>query len=493
MSEDKLNFSFEHSFVDNLGGLYEKCRPESVSSPSMLFFNYQLAEELNLNPLHLDSDEGLQFFSGNKTPIGSIQIAQAYAGHQFGHYNPKMGDGRAILLGEVIDANKHRRDIQLKGCGQTPFSRRGDGKSALGPVLREYLISESMHALGIPTSRSLAAVKTGENVLREDILPGGILTRVAASHIRIGTFEYASKLEDKNVIKKLADYSINRHFPETADVENPYLAFFAAVCNEQASLVASWMTVGFIHGVINTDNMAISGETIDYGPCAFMDAYDPATVFSSIDVNGRYAYGNQPAILTWNLTRLAETLIPLVNKDKDESIKLLTEVLQLIKPVYTNYWLSLMRSKIGLSKEEQNDIELITNLLEIMEEEKADFTNSFRLLSKALIGDTQSIRKLFNNSRRFDGWIMIWQERISQEGVAEEKIASSMDKVNPMYIPRNHKVEEALEASVFDNDMKPFNKLYSVLQNPYNEIIGLESFAKPAPESNIPYKTFCGT
>ena len=300
------------------------------------------------------------------------------------------------------------------------------------------------------------------------------MTRVASSHIRIGSFEYAYKNKDISVVKDLADYSISRHYPDTASLDNPYLAFFAAVCNEQASLVASWMTVGFIHGVMNTDNMAISGETIDYGPCAFMDAYDPATVFSSIDVNGRYAYGNQPAILTWNLTRLAETLIPLVNKDKDESIKLLTEVLQLIKPVYTNYWLSLMRSKIGLSKEEQNDIELITNLLEIMEEEKADFTNSFRLLSKALIGDTQSIRKLFNNSRRFDGWMMVWQERISQEGVAEEKIASSMDKVNPMYIPRNHKVEEALEASVFDNDMKPFNKLYSVLQNPYHEIVGLE-------------------
>jgi uncharacterized protein YdiU (UPF0061 family) len=244
---------------------------------------------------------------------------------------------------------------------------------------------------------------------------------------------------------------------------------------------------------MNTDNMAISGETIDYGPCAFMDTYNPATVFSSIDVNGRYAYGNQPSILTWNLTRLAETLIPIVNKDKNESIKLLTEVLQLIKPVYTNYWLSLMRSKIGLSKEEQNDIELITNLLEIMEEEKADFTNSFRLLSKALIGDTKSIKKLFNNSRRFDGWMMVWQERISQEGVDEEKIASSMNKVNPMYIPRNYKVEEALKASVFNNDMEPFNKLYSVLQNPYDEIIGLESFAEPAPESTIPYRTFCGT
>ena len=493
MSEDKLNFSFEHSFVDNLGGLYEKCRPESVSSPSMLFFNYQLAEELNLNPLHLDSDEGLQFFSGNKTPIGSIQIAQAYAGHQFGHYNPKMGDGRAILLGEVIDANKHRRDIQLKGCGQTPFSRRGDGKSALGPVLREYLISESMHALGIPTSRSLAAVKTGENVLREDILPGGILTRVAASHIRIGTFEYASKLEDKNVIKKLADYSINRHFPETADVENPYLAFFAAVCNEQASLVAKWMSIGFVHGVMNTDNMTISGETIDYGPCAFMDIYNPSTVFSSIDANGRYAYGNQPGILTWNLTRLAEALLPLINKNKDESIKLLTEVLQLIKPVYTNYWLSIMRSKIGLSKEEQNDVELIIGFLEIMEEEKVDFTITFRLLAKSLIGDSKSIKKLFNNSRRFDGWMMTWQERLSQEGIDYEKIAFSMNKVNPIYIPRNHKVEEALKAAVSDDNIEPFTNLYSILQNPYDEVFGLESFSGPPPESDIPYRTFCGT
>ncbi|OUX09749.1 MAG: hypothetical protein CBE02_01060 [Gammaproteobacteria bacterium TMED242] len=493
MLEDKLNFSFEHSFVDNLGDLYEKCRPESVSSPSMLFFNYQLAEELNLDPLQLNSDEGLQIFSGNKVPKGSIQIAQAYAGHQFGHYNPIMGDGRAILLGEVIDANKRRRDIQLKGSGQTPFSRRGDGKSALGPVLREYLISESMHALGIPTSRSLAAVKTGENVLREDIMPGGILTRVAASHIRIGTFEFASKLQDKNAIKKLADYSINRHFPETADVENPYLAFFAAVCNEQASLVAKWMSIGFVHGVMNTDNMTISGETIDYGPCAFMDIYNPSTVFSSIDVNGRYAYGNQPGILTWNLTRLAEALLPLINENKDESIRLLTEVLQLIKPVYTNYWLNIMRSKIGLSKEEQNDIELIISFLEIMEEEKVDFTIAFRLLAKSLVGDSKSIKKLFNNSRRLDGWMMVWHERLSQEGIDDEKIAFSMNKINPVYIPRNHKVEEALKAAVSDNNLEPFTILYSILQSPYDEVNGLESFTRPPSESDIPYRTFCGT
>jgi uncharacterized protein YdiU (UPF0061 family) len=459
----------------------------------MLLFNESLAKEMNLHYLIENSSECLDILSGNKIIKNSRPIALAYSGHQFGHFNSNLGDGRALLLGETLDQQGNLKDIQLKGSGRTPFSRRGDGKSALGPVLREYLISESMHILGIPTTRSLAAINTGEKVHRDEETYGGIMTRVASSHIRIGSFEYAYKNKDISVVKDLADYSISRHYPDTASLDNPYLAFFAAVCNEQASLVASWMTVGFIHGVMNTDNMAISGETIDYGPCAFMDAYNPATVFSSIDVNSRYAYGNQPAILTWNLTRLAETLIPLVNKDKDESIKLLTEVLQLIKPVYTNYWLSLMRSKIGLSKEEQNDIELITNLLEIMEEEKADFTNSFRLLSKALIGDTQSIRKLFNNSRRFDGWMMIWQERISQEGVAEEKIATSMNKINPIYIPRNHKVEEVLKAAVNENDMKPFSSLYSILQNPYKEIIGLESFSEPAPESNIPYKTFCGT
>ena len=473
--------------------MYKESSPVPALSPKMLLFNESLAKEMNLHYLIENSSECLDILSGNKIIKNSRPIALAYSGHQFGHFNSNLGDGRALLLGETLDQQGNLKDIQLKGSGRTPFSRRGYGKSALGPVLREYLISESMHILGIPTTRSLAAINTGEKVHRDEETYGGIMTRVASSHIRIGSFEYAYKNKDISVVKDLADYSISRHYPDTASLDNPYLAFFAAVCNEQASLVASWMTVGFIHGVMNTDNMAISGETIDYGPCAFMDAYNPATVFSSIDVNSRYAYGNQPAILTWNLTRLAETLIPLVNTDKDESIKLLTEVLQLIKPVYTNYWLSLMRSKIGLSKEEQNDIELITNLLEIMEEEKTDFTNSFRLLSKALIGDTQSIRKLFNNSRRFDGWMMIWQERISQEGVAEEKIATSMNKINPIYIPRNHKVEEVLKAAVNENDMKPFSSLYSILQDPYKEIIGLESFSEPAPESNIPYKTFCGT
>ena len=374
-----------------------KCDPSPSPSPVLLIFNNSLAEELNLNPLLNDLEEFTEIFSGRKMLQGSKPIAQAYSGHQFGHFNPFLGDGRALLLGEIFNKNGRLMDIQLKGSGLTPFSRRGDGKSALGPVLREYLISESMHVLGIPTSRSLAAIKTGENVHREKELPGGIMTRIASSHIRVGSFEYAYKSENKLLIKNLADYTISRHFPDAGKVENPYLAFFAAVCNQQALLVANWMSVGFIHGVMNTDNMTISGETIDYGPCAFMDIYNPSTVFSSIDKNGRYSYENQPKILTWNLTRLAETLLHLVHDDQNEAIKLLTEVLQLIKPVYTNYWLSLMRSKIGLSKEEQDDMQLISQLLSLMEINKVDFTLCFRSLSKALVGDKKSIKNLFKN------------------------------------------------------------------------------------------------
>lgn len=352
----------------------KKSYASPAPAPELLIFNHSLAKELNLSSLAKDQNKCTDIFSGREVVKGSQPIAQAYSGHQFGHFNPALGDGRALLLGELVNINGELRDIQLKGSGPTPFSRRGDGKSALGPVLREYLISESMFVLGIPTTRALAAIKTGENVQREQELPGGVMTRVASSHIRVGSFEYAYKSKNQSLIKDLADYSINRHFSETMEVENPYLAFFAAVCNEQASLVANWMSIGFIHGVMNTDNMAISGETIDYGPCAFMDAYDPSTVFSSIDKNGRYSYGNQPKILTWNLTRLAETLIPLVHKDQNEAIKLLTEVLQLIKPVYTNYWLSSMRSKIGLSKEDHDDINLISQLLNLMKINKADFT-----------------------------------------------------------------------------------------------------------------------
>ena len=468
-----------------------KCDPSPSPSPVLLIFNNSLAEELNLNPLLNDLEEFTEIFSGRKMLQGSQPIAQAYSGHQFGHFNPFLGDGRALLLGEIFNKNGKLMDIQLKGSGLTPFSRRGDGKSALGPVLREYLISESMHVLGIPTSRSLAAIKTGENVHREEELPGGIMTRIASSHIRVGSFEYAYKSENKLLIKNLADYTISRHFPDAGKVENPYLAFFAAVCNQQALLVANWMSVGFIHGVMNTDNMTISGETIDYGPCAFMDIYNPSTVFSSIDKNGRYSYENQPKILTWNLTRLAETLIHLVHDDQNEAIKLLTEVLQLIKPVYTNYWLSLMRSKIGLSKEEQDDMQLISQLLSLMEINKVDFTLCFRSLSKALVGDKKSIKNLFKNDIAFDNWMALWKERLSHESISDEKIASSMDLVNPLYIPRNHKVEEALNEANQDN-LKPVDLLLTILKKPYDEQKNIIEYQKPLI-NNHNYQTFCGT
>lgn len=493
MIEKASKFNLQNTYADNLKGLCKECIADPAPSPRMLLFNYNLAEELELDPFIFSSNYGLSIFSGNEIPEGSTPIAQAYAGHQFGSFNPHLGDGRALLLGEITNIHNQVKDIQLKGSGLTPFSRRGDGKSALGPVLREYLISESMNAMGIPTTRSLAAIASGEDVLRDTSLPGGVLTRIASSHIRIGTFEYASKLEDKNQIKKLADYSINRHYPEVAEIDNPYLAFFAAVCNEQASLIANWMAVGFIHGVMNTDNMTISGETIDYGPCGFMDEYHPSTVFSSIDKQGRYAYANQPSILTWNLTRLAEALIPLVHGEKEESIKLLTEVLQLVKPVYENFWLMNMRSKIGLSKEDPKDYELIMSLLEVMKDEKVDFTLAFRSLSKALTGNMTIARNIFNNSKKFDVWFMHWQERISQENVPDEDIVSAMDKVNPIYIPRNHKVEEALFSAVHKNDMQPFSNLLSILMSPYEENKGNESYTLPAPESEKPFKTFCGT
>ena len=435
----------------------------------------------------------LAILSGKEIPLGSKPLAQAYSGHQFGGFSPRLGDGRALLLGEVIDAHNQRHDIQLKGSGLTPFSRGGDGKSALGPVLREYLISEAMYKLGIPTTRALAAVATGEYVYRETPLPGGILTRVAASHIRIGTFQFGATLGKVNKLRDLADYSIARHYPDKLNDKNPYLEFFKAVSNSQASLVARWMSVGFIHGVMNTDNMTISGETIDYGPCAFMDNYAADTVFSSIDSKGRYAYANQPLILSWNLTRLAETLIPLVDPNVDRAVELLKEVIETIAPLYENHWLTEMRSKIGLSSEEAQDIELINELLSVMEKSNADFTLVFRSLSDVLLGNVEVIRKLFDNSSSFNIWLERWLQRIELDTIDKESIAKTMDQVNPIYIPRNHKVEEALRAAVLEADMIPFSELLEVLSNPYEEIKGKEGYASPAPITGIKYQTFCGT
>ena len=478
---------FKNSYAKELHEICERCVPSGFNKSEIVLKNYILAKELGLSKKFVESKECLEIFSGVSIPDSSQPIAQGYCGHQFGHFNPQLGDGRAILLGEI-----NNQDIQLKGIGQTPFSRRGDGKSSLGPVLREYIVSEFMHSIKIPTTRALFALKTNETVMRETEQFGGVLTRVAKSHIRIGTFEYARSKSNKT-LKSLADYSINRHYPELNQTDNKYLSFFAAVCDRQALLISKWMSVGFIHGVMNTDNMTISGETIDYGPCAFIDAYDPSTVFSSIDENGRYSYENQPKILIWNLTRLAETLIPLVHKDHNEAIKLLTEVLQLIKPVYTNYWLSSMRSKIGLSKEEQDDINLISQLLNLMKSNKVDFTLCFRYLSKALVGEVKSIKKLFKNDAAFDNWMTLWKERISQESISYKKIASSMNSINPIYIPRNHKLEEALDAAVLENNMDLFLKLHDILKSPYEEVEEFHEYEKPAKNSSVKYKTFCGT
>ena len=485
-------FNFDNSFARSLEGFFKPCQAEPATAPTLLQFNHALAKELGLDPVALDSEAGLAIFSGNATPEGSEPLAQAYAGHQFGGFSPQLGDGRALLLGEVIDTQQRRRDIQLKGSGRTPFSRGGDGLAAIGPVLREYLIGEAMHALGVPTTRALAAVATGKHVYREIALPGAILTRIAASHIRVGTFQYAGARGDILKVRELADYAIQRHYPDTSDAENPYLAFFAAVADAQAALVARWMNIGFIHGVMNTDNMTISGETIDYGPCAFMDKYAASTVFSSIDQYGRYAYANQPEILTWNLARLAETLIPHVDTKKERAIELLTETIECIQPLYESYWLSGMRSKIGLTTEDILDQELINDLLKLMEEGQADFTLVFRRLSQTLQGDRDAVRNLFKEPDAFNAWAIRWQKRLEKEDILAETTAQSMDRVNPIYIPRNHKVEEALVAAV-NQDMTPFTKLLEVVIQPFDEVAGNKSYAEPAPATNRRYQTFCGT
>ncbi len=486
-------FNFDNSFARTFKGFYVPWQADPAAAPKLLLLNHALAEELGLDPAALESEAGLAIFSGNAIPEGAEPLAQAYAGHQFGGYAGQLGDGRALLLGEVIDTRQQRRDIQLKGSGPTPFSRGGDGKAPLGPVLREYLIGESMHALGIPTTRALAAVTTGEEIYRETALPGAVLTRVAASHIRVGTFQFFAARGGADKVRELADYAIARHYPHTADAENPYLAFFEAVCDAQAALVAGWMNVGFIHGVMNTDNTAISGETLDYGPCAFMDTYAPDTVFSSIDRHGRYAYGNQPEILPWNLTRFAETLIPLVDPDKGKAVELLTGSVKQVQHLYETHWLAGMRCKIGLTKQDPHDLELMHDLLWVLKDGQADFTLFFRRLSQAVRGDKDPMRDVLEQSGAFDVWARRWRKRLKQEGEAAETVAQAMDRVNPIYIPRNHKVEEALEAAVDREDMTPFSELLAILTHPFDEVAGNETYAEPAPVTDTPYRTFCGT
>ncbi|MBN4066286.1 YdiU family protein [Ahrensia sp. AH-315-G08] len=462
------------------------------AAPKILKLNHQLALELGINPAQLESEEGAAILSGAVQPHGGAALAMVYAGHQFGGFSPQLGDGRAQLLGEVIDKNGERRDIHLKGSGRTPYSRGGDGKAALGPVLREYLIGEAMHALGIPTTRALAALTTGEDVQRETPLPGAVLARVGSSHLRVGTLQYFAARNETENVKRVADYAIQRHHPKLQTEENPYLALLKSVIQAQAQLVAKWMLVGFVHGVMNTDNMTLSGETIDYGPCAFMDHYDPGAVFSSIDQQGRYAFGRQPEMAQWNLARLAETLVPLIDgNDSDNAIRHATNEINGFLPILHHSWLAGMRHKLGLMNEQEGDADLINRLFAMLSAAKVDYTNFFRNLAVAVDGGDDPVLSMVESSGDCKSWLNLWRQRIAGEPSQTRK--DDMNMVNPVYIPRNHLVEAALQAAVDHRDMSQFDELLEVVTNPYLEKPGMEDYAKPAPDDFGPYKTFCGT
>ena len=452
-------FVFDNTYARELEGFYVPWKAAQVAQPTIVKFNRALAQELGLDADVLDSEEGARIFAGNEIPEGAAPLAQAYAGHQFGGFVPQLGDGRALLLGEVIDRNGHRRDIQLKGSGPTPFSRAGDGRAALGPVLREYLIGEAMHALGIPTTRALAAVLTGEPVFRETALPGAVLTRVAASHIRVGTFQFFAARGEQAKVRRLADYVIDRHYPELKDDANPYLGLLERVRDRQAALVASWMHVGFIHGVMNTDNMAISGETIDYGPCAFMDHYDPATVFSSIDTHGRYAYANQPRIAHWNLARFGETLLSLIDADRKRAIARATEVVNAFPERYERHWLKGMRAKLGLVSEEEADLNLATGFLTAMEGKKVDYTLAFRYLADAALGQEERMRALFADSSAYDLWSGPWRARLAREAVAPLVRAQAMRRAQSRVHPAQSSSRGSLECCSGARRLRPFRDL----------------------------------
>ena len=488
-------FRFDNSYARELPGLAVPWQPAKVPTPSMLYFNRALAEELGLEPNALVGDRGTAIFSGNDAPEGSAPIAQAYAGHQFGRFSPSLGDGRALLLGEVIDCHGQRRDIAFKGSGRTPFSRGGDGKAAVGPVLREAIIGEAMHALGIPTTRALAAVATGEPVFREDTLPGAVLTRVAASHLRVGTFQYFAARGELDKLHQLADYTIRRHDPELVDQPDRYVELLRAVAERQAALVARWMHVGFSHGVMNTDNMTISGETIDYGPCAFMEAYDPAAVFSSIDKHGRYAYANQPLIARWNLARLAEALLPLIDADEPErAVPRVTEVIDGFPAQHELHWLNGARAKLGLGRAESDDGTLARDWLALLQVQAVDHTLAWRYLADAVDAEGFRLQALFEDTRPLVDWLARWRSRGALEASTPAQRALEMRKMSPIYIARNHRVEEALAAASVDGDLEPFNRLLEVLAQPFDERPGLETYAAPAPpEITAKYRTFCGT
>ncbi|HLG85196.1 MAG TPA: YdiU family protein [Bradyrhizobium sp.] len=490
-----VHFPFQNTYAALPANFFARVAPTPVAAPRLIKVNRPLARHLGLDPDLLETPEGAEILAGKTLPGGAEPIAMAYAGHQFGHFVPQLGDGRAILLGEVIDRDGVRRDIQLKGSGPTPFSRRGDGRAALGPVLREYVVSEAMAALGIPTTRSLAATITGELVMRETALPGAVLTRVASSHIRVGTFQYFAARGDTEALRHLADHVIARHYPELAESARRYHDLLSAVIARQARLVARWLLVGFIHGVMNTDNSSISGETIDYGPCAFMDHYDPAQVFSSIDELGRYAYANQPRIALWNLTRLAECLLPLFSDDKDKAVEEAQTLLTAFGEEFNLAYKSGLRAKLGLFTEREDDQALAQALLDEMAKGAADFTLTFRRLSDAA-GDPAAdaeVRQLFTEPEAYDAWSASWRQRIALEPQSATERQSAMRAVNPAFIPRNHRVEAVIKTAVDADDYAPFEELLTVLAKPYEDQPDYAAYAEPPrPEERV-CQTFCGT
>ena len=486
---------FSNSYARLPERFFARPAPTPAPRPDLIRFNDALAAELGINAQGLEADALAAVFGGNVTPPGAEPIAMAYAGHQFGNFVPQLGDGRAILLGEVLDRNGERRDVQLKGAGRTPFSRSGDGRAALGPVLREYLVSEAMHALGIPTTRALAAVSTGEPVYRDRPLPGAVLTRIAASHIRVGTFQYFAARGDLEAVERLSDYVIDRHFPETRQAERPRLALIQSVVERQARLIARWMHVGFIHGVMNTDNTALSGETIDFGPCAFMDSYDPATSFSAIDDFGRYAYANQPTIAQWNCARFAETLLPLVDPNPERAVELASEAVLAFTPRYQAHWLAGMRDKIGLAGADDGDLDLVRELLQAMQENAADFTVTFRRLCNAAADEAADAeaRGVFANPAAYDDWASRWRLRLAADEREPNERAKAMRAVNPAFIPRNHRVERALDAALEEGDFSPFADLMRVLSRPYEDQPAFTEYADPPRAGERVFRTFCGT
>lgn len=488
----ELGLNFDNSYANELDGFYVACLGDLAPAPKLVKLNEPLAKQLGLT--NFDSNQLALALSGGSAPLDTSPIAQVYAGHQFGGFNPQLGDGRALLLGEVLDKQGQRFDLQLKGSGPTRFSRGGDGKATIGAVLREYIVSEAMSALNIPTTRALAAVTTGETILRNNQqLPGAVLTRVAASHLRVGTFQYFATQGEQDKVKRLADHAIARHYPEVLQSEQPYLAFLCAVRDRQAKLVVNWLLVGFVHGVMNTDNMTISGETIDYGPCAFIDEYDANAVFSSIDREGRYKYSNQPAIAQWNLARLAETLLPLINTDEELAIAEATQAISDFWTPFKHHWLSGMRAKLGLITEQEGDFELGEQLLESMSGEKVDFTLLFRQLATDLESGGNDSERLFSDSTRFNQWRQAWLSRLGLEPQSPQDSVKLMIGVNPLYIARNHLVEQAIEAAEQRGDYQPFEQLIRVLANPYTAQSDAEDYAKPAPASFGPFVSYCGT